>query len=167
MLRELALLTVLGASGAVTGCATIVHSGPRSIPVASTPPGATVTVYDRSNKVVLTDTTPFVARLSTRAGYFKAQNYRMVFEMPGHSSAEVKLDSTLSAWYFGNLVIGGLLGMLVVDPLTGAMYNLVPEKIEQTLSDSQARVVRDGNGLLVILASQATEAERAAMVRIN
>lgn len=59
------------------------------------------------------------------------------------------------------------IGMLIVDPLTGAMYNLTPEKIEQSLTNSQAQVIRDGKGLLVVLASQLTERERAAMVRFN
>ena len=57
--------------------------------------------------------------------------------------------------------------MLIVDPLTGAMYNLKPEKIEQPLSAAQAQVIRDGKGMLVVLASQATEHERAQMVRVN
>jgi len=30
----------------------------------------------------------------------------------------------MSGWYWGNILIGGLIGMLVVDPLTGAMYKL-------------------------------------------
>jgi len=91
----------------------------------------------------------------------------VVFELPGHANAEVRLDSSLSRWYFGNIVFGGLIGMLIVDPLTGAMYNLTPEKIEQPLSATQARVIREGKGLLVVLASQTTVHEREQMVRVN
>ncbi len=47
------------------------------------------------------------------------------------------------------------------------MFNLTPEKIEQPLSASQAQVIREGKGLLVVLVSQATEGERANMVRVN
>jgi hypothetical protein len=90
-----------------------------------------------------------------------------VFELPGHANAEAKLDSSLSGWYFGNIIFGGLLGMLIVDPLTGAMYNLTPEKIEQPLSATQAQVIREGKGLLVVLASQTTAHEREQMVRVN
>lgn len=167
MSRLLCGLAALGAFAALTGCATIVHSGPRSIPVASTPAGAKVSIYDRSDSLVMTNTTPFVASLDPKYGYFKGQTYRLVFEMPGYSRAEIKVDASLSGWYFGNLVFGGLIGMLIVDPLTGAMYNLAPEKIEQNLSPSQAQLIRNGNGLLVVLASEATQQERAQMVRIN
>jgi hypothetical protein len=167
MLRQISIVAIFSACTAIVGCATIVHSGPRSISVASTPVGAKVSIYDRSNTLVLTNTTPFVAQLPTKYKYFQGQDYRLVFELPGHSTAEAHLQSSMSGWYFGNLVFGGLIGMLIVDPLTGAMYNLTPEKIEQPLTVSQAQVIRAGTGLLVVLASQATERERAEMVPVH
>ena len=63
MIRQLAALAMVGACAALGGCATIVHGGPRSIPVASTPAGAKVSIYDRSDTLVLTNNTPFVAQL--------------------------------------------------------------------------------------------------------
>jgi len=39
----------------------------------------------------------------------------------------------MNGWYFGNLAIGGILGMLVIDPLTGAMYRMVPRSDEAIL----------------------------------
>ena len=130
---------------ALGGCATIVHGGPRTIPVESTPPGATVSIYDRSNTLVSKQTTPFVVSLPIKFRYFKAQNYRLVFDMPGYQPAESNLESTVSGWYFGNILIGGLIGMLIVDPLTGAMYNLKPEKIERSLTAMQAEPVQAGD----------------------
>src|SRR4051794_37287453 len=132
-ISNLAALLVVAAGALSSGCATIVHSGPRSVPVASTPPGAKVSIYDRTNQVVMTNTTPFVASLPIKAGYFRGQSYRLVFEMPGYANSEVNLRPTLSGWYFGNIVFGGVLGMVIIDPLTGAMYNLSPERIEQPL----------------------------------
>ncbi len=167
MLRMICVVVVLGAAAAVSGCATIVHSGPRNIPIASTPAGAKVSIYDRSNSLVMTNTTPFVAPLNTKFGYFKSQTYRLVFDMPGYDRAEINLDSSVSGWYFGNLLFGGVIGMLIVDPLTGAMYNLTPEKIEQPMSASQAQLIHNGQGLLIILASQTTQHERDDMVRVN
>jgi hypothetical protein len=167
MLRKMSVIATFGACAALSGCASIVHGGPRAISVASSPSGAKVSIYDRSNTLVQTNTTPFVARLNTKYGYFKGQTYRLMFELPGHANAEVNLGSSVSGWYFGNIVFGGLIGMLIVDPLTGAMYNLTPEKIEQHLSDTQAQVIRDRKGVLVVLASQTTAHEREQMVRVN
>ncbi|HUK01948.1 MAG TPA: hypothetical protein VLW26_06680 [Steroidobacteraceae bacterium] len=167
MFRKLAVAAMAGAVAAICGCATIVHSGPRAISVASTPAGAKVSIYDRSNTLVQTNTTPFIAYLPTKYGYFKGQDYRLVFELADHAPAEVRLKSELSGWYAGNLLFGGLVGMLIVDPLTGAMFNLSPQKIQQPLTATQAQVIRDRQGFLVVLASQITEGERAQMVRVN
>jgi hypothetical protein len=167
MIKQIPIAVLAGACMVLGGCATIVHSGPRAISVASTPPGARVSIYDRADTLVQTSTTPFIAELPTRYGYFKGQNYRLVFDLPQHASAEVRLQSTLSGWYLGNLVFGGLIGMLIVDPLTGAMYNLTPDKIDQPLTASQAKVMRNGGGILVVLASQISERERSEMVRID
>jgi hypothetical protein len=167
MKKFIVIAAMLGGCAALTGCATIVHGGARSISVASTPAGAHVSIYDRSNTLVQTNTTPFVAQLSPGAGYFRGQTYRLVFELPGHGTAEVKLKPVLSGWYVGNLLFGGVIGMLIVDPLTGAMYDLAPDKIQQPLSPSQAEVIRTRQGVLVVLASQLTQGERDAMVRVD
>src|SRR5215472_11016784 len=161
MRRQILVVATFGACAALAGCASIVHGGLRSVSVASSPSGAKVSIYDRSNALVQTSTTPFVAHLDPKYKYFQGQSYRLVFELPGHATAEARLNSSLSGWYFGNLLIGGLVGMLIVDPLTGSMYNLTPEKIEQPLSAAQAQIIRERKGLLVVLASQTTANERA------
>jgi hypothetical protein len=167
MFKGIFLVATIGAGSALSGCATIVHGGPRAISVASAPVGAKVSIYDRSNTLVMTNTTPFIAQLPTKYGYFKGQNYRLVFEMPAHTTAEVNLTSSVSGWYFANLVFGGAIGMLIVDPITGAMFNLSPEKLDQNLTATQAKVIKDRTGFLVVLSSQVTEQERTPMVRVN
>jgi hypothetical protein len=147
-----------------SGCASIFHGGPRTVPVASNPPGATVSIYDRDGKVVSKQTTPFVATLSPKYKYFSGQSYRLVFEMQGYKTSELTLRSSVSGWYWGNLLLGGLIGMLIVDPNTGAMYNLAPNKVEQTLAPEVASDMREGKTFVVIMKSQATPNELAAMV---
>src|SRR5271169_5051358 len=104
MLRLTLAFVMISACVVITGCATIVHGGARPVSVASTPPGAKVSIYDRDNLLVLTSTTPFVAQLTPKYGYFKGQSYRLVFEMPAHATAEVRLESSVSGWYWANLV---------------------------------------------------------------
>ncbi len=130
---KLAMAAVIAAGSITSGCATIVHGGPRSIPITSSPPGAMVSIYDRDGNLFAKQATPFTAVLPTKYGYFKGQNYRLTFDLNGYQPVETNLTSTVSGWYFGNLLLGGLVGMLAVDPVTGAMYNFAPEKIEQSL----------------------------------
>ncbi len=35
----------------------------------------------------------------------------------------------MNGWYWGNFAIGGLIGFLIVDPLTGAMYRIKDEEV--------------------------------------
>jgi hypothetical protein len=151
----------------VSGCATIVHNGPRTLPVASDPPGAMVSIYDRSGKQVYHQATPFIATLPSKFKFFSGQSYRLVFEMPGYKTSEVQVVPKVSGWYWGNLAFGGLLGMLIIDPATGAMYNLAPNKVDHTLSRETAGRPQAGDGVLVITTSQATASELAAMEPIT
>jgi hypothetical protein len=43
----------------------------------------------------------------------------------------VPLTADIDGWYFGNLLFGGLIGILIVDPATGAMWKL-PENVNKT-----------------------------------
>jgi hypothetical protein len=133
---KLLLVSLMLSVSALSGCASIVHNGPREVSIASEPPGAKVSIYNRGNVLVSTNTTPFVAQLEPKYGYFKGEAYRLVFEKDGFVPSEALLKSEVSGWYFGNLVFGGLIGMLAVDPATGAMFNIVPTKVQHSLSAS-------------------------------
>jgi hypothetical protein len=165
--RSFALVLAAASVPLITGCATIVHNGPRSLPVASTPPGAMVSIYDRAGKQVYHQATPFIATLPSKYKFFSGQSYRLVFEMAGYQKSEVQVVPKLSGWYWGNLAFGGILGMLIIDPATGAMYNLAPNKIDQKLSPETAGRPQPGDGLLVITTSQATASELQAMEAIT
>ena len=67
---------------------------------------------------------PSLVQLSARAGYFKPAQYTVkVYEddkVVGSTSFFGKIDG----WYWANLLGGGFLGMLIIDPATGAMWKL-------------------------------------------
>ena len=145
---KVSLVGLMFAVSALSGCASIVHNGPREVSIASEPPGAKVSIYNRSNVLVSTNTTPFVAQLEPKHGYFRGQTYRLVFEKDGFAASEATLKSAVSGWYFGNLVFGGLIGMLAVDPATGAMFNIVPTKVQHSLAAVEATAA-DASGTAV------------------
>lgn len=149
------------------GCASIVHSGNRSIAIATQPAGATATVSWPDGGVVAVQTTPCTVSLDPKRGYFKGQPYELKLELPGYRTVSLELTPTLSGWYWGNLVFGGLIGMLAVDPVTGSMWNLAPAKIEQPLAPAQAALIQRRGGFVVVLVSTLTPTERAALTRIN
>lgn len=161
---------IAGASLFAGGCASIVHSGNRSIAINTDPPGATASVRKTGgglNDVVAVQKTPCTVSLDPKGGYFKGQSYTLRLEMPGYRTTEVELTSKMSGWYWGNLLIGGLIGMLAVDPATGAMWNIEPNKIEHKLQGEQASLIKNQTGFVVVLVSDLTPAEREHSVRLN
>lgn len=166
--RLLPIALLLGLAFTGSGCASILHGGSRSVTINSDPAGAKVRIVRADNGWgVHNGVTPLTVSLPPRRGYFKGQSYNVKIEMEGYQTVEVAIRPTLSGWYLGNVIFGGLIGMIVVDPLTGSMWNLSPDRIERTLSPSQAQLIKERNGFLVVLHSELSEAEKAGLVRIN
>lgn len=170
--RPIVSVICLGALSAVavftTGCASIVHGGSRNITINSRPSGAKVTIAKTdSGQLVHSGTTPLTVMLDPRRGYFKGQSYTVRFELPGYNNAEIAIRPEMSGWYWGNILFGGLIGMIVVDPITGSMWNLSPDRIEHPLSAEQADMIRQGKGFVVVLVQDLSARERAELVRIN
>ena len=130
------LLIIAGMALLLSACASAIHDRQQTVTVTSVPAGARVTIYDANDAVVATDTTPFVALLNRGAGYFKPAKYRLEFAKDGHADAQVSLTPRVNGGYFANLFFGvfGLIGIIAVDPVTGAMYTLTPQDIEQPLT---------------------------------
>jgi hypothetical protein len=112
-----------------TGCASIVSQSKWMVHIDSEPPGAHVSVSDRNGNQMYQGTTPTQVSLRSGAGYFKAQRYTFEFRRDGYEPEVAGLSCVLNPWYMGNILFGGLVGMVIVDPLTGAMFKPVTEQL--------------------------------------
>jgi len=135
-------------------CATIVSRSRYPVAFASEPQGATFTVTDANNREVFSGTTPTVVPLKSGAGYFQKQSYTIKFSKPGFEPKTMTLDADFNGWYIGNLLFGGLIGLLVVDPLTGAMYRINDKQIQATLVTSGQGLAPTTEGGLQIVSIQ-------------
>ena len=70
------------------------------------------------------------------AGFFKGENYTVAFQKAGYGSYEATITRGIDGWYFGNLLFGGLIGILIVDPATGAMWTLKDLHVELSLEEA-------------------------------
>lgn len=122
----------LAAMIALGGCASIVSNSKPKVNIYALPQVTTYTIKDSAGKVLLTGQTPGAALLETGRGYFKRQSYSITFSADGYSDSTQVLKPTISGWYWWNILLGGAVGMLIVDPLTGAMYTL-PDEVVGTL----------------------------------
>jgi hypothetical protein len=165
--RLSSLLAIATPTFASLGCASIMNGGSRSISMRSVPAGATISVFKEDGEQVHSGTTPLIVPLSPGKGYFRGQAYTVRFEMNGYRPAELIIRPEVSGWYFGNIIFGGLLGLLIIDPATGSMWNLAPEKLEHTMTPLQASSINEHNGFMIALLSDVAESDRVAMTRIK
>lgn len=160
------IIIVLVAAFYLAGCASIVSKSSYPVTVDSSPSGATFTITNKAGQTVQAGTTPQVVTLDPSPGYFKKESFEITVSKAGFEDRAFTLTPSVDGWYWGNILIGGLLGMLVVDPITGAMYKL-PDSVNVPLDGSP--VALDHGDLEIAIASidALTDEERMRLEAIN
>jgi len=113
---------------ALAGCATLFDGSTQTVKIDSDTDGAQYAITNRAGNTVKSGVAPATVKLKGGAGYFQRENYTVTLKKPGYEDASTSVEPHMAGWYWGNLILGGALGMLIVDPITGAMYQ-VPEDI--------------------------------------
>lgn len=158
-LSVLLLLAVLSAPG----CASIVSRSNYPVMLDSAPADAQVRVTDRYNRVYATGKTPVTVHLKSYRGFFQRADYLVTFKKPGYRDITIPLNSTIDGWYFGNILlpIGGWLGLIIIDPATGAMWRLDTDYIHADL------VPDERSGLTILGIDEVPEELKERLVPIN
>lgn len=136
------LIALLSICIMLNACASIVSCSKWPVRVTSTPPGILVTITDAKGARVYDGITPANVELSSAQGYFKRQKYEVTFDMNGFKRT-VPLECKVNGWYWGNILIGGAIGMLIVDPATGAMYKFRRDYINERMIDDLGALRND------------------------
>ena len=162
ILRPLAVGTILF----LAACASIVSDSKGPVTISSNPSAAEITIADQSGVEIYRGTTPTTITLDASAGYFDGQEYTITFAKDGYEPTTVNVDSTINGWYIGNIVFGGFIGWLIVDPLTGAMWALESEQVNGTLAE---HVAMDDTSpqLRIVSIDSVPEDERSRMVPVR
>lgn len=123
---------------ALTGCASIVGEKSQTVQINSTPSGANFLIKDDSGKAVTEGKTPQSVSLQKSDGsYFGKKEYQITFSKDGFQPVTLPIKSSANGWYIGgNILLGGLIGWLVVDPFNGGMYTLSPKETNALLQKS-------------------------------
>lgn len=108
----------------LNGCASIVSKSEWPVTINSNPEQANITITNEKGVKMYTGTTPITLSLKAGEAYFDGLDYTVDFEKEGYEKQTIIISSQLNGWYLGNIIFGGLLGILIVDPLTGAMWKL-------------------------------------------
>lgn len=131
-----------------SSCATIISGSFQNVEITSEPSSAKVYI----NEVEI-GKTPILKSLK------RNQEYNLLLELDGYESYETKLVKKFNAWYFGNIAFGGLIGV-IIDPITGAIYKLKPEEINNAPKSGTIYNTSDGSLFIKISLNIDTKSEK-------
>ncbi len=151
-----------------SGCASIVSKTRYPVAISSAPDKARFTITDVRGRQVQSGTTPTVVHLKAGGGYFKKQTYTIKFTKEGYDARVMTIQADLNGWYFGNLLFGGALGMLIVDPITGAMWKINQRDVQGILNQASAYSGSpDGQALNILSVDDVPEDLKSKMVPLR
>jgi hypothetical protein len=122
----------------LAGCASIISGTDQKITFKSEPEGATVTVAGR-----VLGKTPLTVDVD------KDKNLPLTFEKEGYKTYTTQLSTRVDGWFWGNIVIGGLLGS-TTDGMSGGMYEYSPDQYYVTLVPVQSTPLSVSNNKLKV-----------------
>lgn len=138
MKKTILSLTVVS-SLMLTSCATIISGTTQNVSFNSNPSNASIFVDDFE-----VGKTPFQTKLERKS------EHKVVIKLEGYKPYETKLTRTFNAWYLGNVIFGGLVG-LIIDPISGAIYQLTPSQVNAQLQ--QGTIAKTKNNDIFIAVS--------------
>lgn len=138
-MKKIYILFPLWCMQLFSGCATLIHGSRQGMFITCEPRVANVFLDG-----VKIGQTPFFAKMS------RAHNHKVRISLEGYQPYEVNLTRKLDGWVFGNILIGGVIG-IGVDAVTGSMFRLSPANIYPELKPDAATGVRSTEGISVVL----------------
>lgn len=105
----------------LSSCATVVSGTKQNIKITSQPPGAHVKINGTESGV-----TPTTATLARK------HSHSIDVSKPGYQPQNRMLHAGMNQWIWGNLLIGGLIGM-VIDFSSGGASKLSPDEVHVDL----------------------------------
>ena len=87
--------------------------------------------------------TPLITKLPRKTSHV------VKVQLAGYQPFEATLTRSVSGWVWGNVVFGGIIG-LVVDAASGGLYKLTPEQITATMAAGNLMTSQEkGDGIFV------------------
>jgi hypothetical protein len=141
-MRAYLTITLLSTILICSSCATIISGTNYPLHIRTDPAGARVTVKNKKGKTIFEGKSPASIKVRSGAGYFTKAKYYVKLSSPGFAEKTVEVNFKFNGWYIGNLLIGGGIGMIIVDPLTGGMWKIADPVVDEKLDPSNASTLQ-------------------------
>ena len=148
-------------------CATLVGKSTYPIYIHSSPTNARLKITNTiTGHTVYKGTTPCQVYLRASVDYFKRAAYSAEFTLDDYEKVILPITFSLDGWYIvGNIFVGGLIGYLIVDPLSGAMWKADLKYIKAYLGESVSHA--DAPSLHILDINEIPEEMLAHLERIH
>lgn len=123
-MKKLLLIATAIMSVALCSCATIFTKSKYPVTFNTNPDGANIKIENRELRVVYEGVSPATVKLKASAGFMKKEEYKITISKDGYNPKIIHITANLDGWYAGNIMLGGVIGMLIIDPASGAMYKI-------------------------------------------
>jgi hypothetical protein len=125
-MKKTVLISALSLTLLMSSCATIISGSKQNVKFHSNPVAATIYIDE-----IAVGKTPFEIKLERK------RDHHVMIKLEGYQTYQTTLTRKFNAWYIGNILFGGLIGV-IVDPITGAIYNLSPNEVQAEMSKGTA-----------------------------
>lgn len=140
----------------LTGCGSIINGSTQNMTVSATPSTADIKLLSSNGAIITQSKGSLYYNLKRSDGFFSGANYNLVVSSTGYKKQIIPLTSSASGWYLaGNIVLGGFIGWLIVDPATGGMWSI------------EAKNGQDIEDLHVVLLANATDKMMSDAVKVK
>nr|WP_315157482.1 PEGA domain-containing protein [uncultured Flavobacterium sp.] len=125
-MKKKIIISALSLSLILSSCATIISGSKQKVSFHSNPAQASIFIDE-----VEVGKTPFEIKLE------RNKEHHVMIKLDGYQTYETNLTKKFNAWYLGNIVFGGIIG-IIIDPITGAIYNLTPNDVKAEMNKGTA-----------------------------
>jgi hypothetical protein len=143
------LITALVIAFILPGCASMVHGPIQTVDFTSQPIGAKITIDGKDYG--LTPKSVELRRMGRLKGEPKEKKfYDVKIELDGFYPYQFKVKREMDGWFVGNLLLGGLIG-IIVDASNGSMYKLTPDQVIATLGQMTTLNEKDEDKIYIAI----------------
>lgn len=151
-----------------SSCATLLSKSSYPIKIDSNPDNLKFEVFARDGYKVASGKTPQIVNLRSSAGYFKPENYSVVFySLENQEVSRLPINFHVDGWYIGgNLVWLWAMPItyLIIDPLTGSMWTPDQKYILANIDKSTSSV---DVPVLKVLTMDQFEGEKSSLIPVE
>lgn len=158
---NLFILTIITAI-LLPSCASIVSKSSYPLNFNSDPSDARITIVNKKGETIFSGKTPATVTVKASSSYMSGENLTVTVSKPGYEDAKVSVSAKIEGWYWANLLFGGVIGMLIIDPLTGAMYKYNTDYVNVNLKKSE-----EAKTLKIVDYNSLSADDKKLLIKIN